>query len=58
LKDGARRANPMNLSLPGAYGAALPPVCNMVVSFNVETDGTVRQTAGACPQNCAAIHAV
>jgi hypothetical protein len=55
LRNGSRRVNPLNIHIPGAHAASLPPVCNMVVSFSIEADGTLCQTAGTCAKDCAAV---
>jgi ribonuclease BN (tRNA processing enzyme) len=57
LKHGAVGANPLNISIPGARAATLPPVCNPVVSFTITDTGTVTQTAGSCGKNCGAMPA-
>jgi hypothetical protein len=55
LKDGAPGANPLNIGIPGARAATLPPVCNPVVSFTITADGTLSQTDGVCDKDCAAM---
>jgi hypothetical protein len=57
LRDGSRRANPLNIHIPGARAVSLPPVCNMVVSFSIDADGTLCQTAGTCTKECSAVRA-
>ncbi len=52
LKCTPHDTNPMRLQIPGARAAAFPPICNPVVSFTINPDGVVSQTAGSCDKTC------
>jgi hypothetical protein len=57
LRNMPRKANPLNINIPGAHAASMPPMCNMLVSVSIEADGTLCQTAGTCSKDCAAVQA-
>ena len=52
LKKSGRESNPLQIRLPGARAARLPPVCNSIVSIEVSPDGKVARTAGVCDESC------
>jgi hypothetical protein len=53
LRDGTPGANPLNINIPGARAATVPPVCNAAISYSIDADGSVNQTAGTCCNKCA-----
>lgn len=57
LKAGNQSANPLKIGIPGARAAALPAVCNPIVSFTISPEGQVNRTAGECNKPCPAYRA-
>lgn len=56
LSNGTRSpklgANPLRLQIPGARVVRPAPVCNPVISFELDTAGTVTVTAGTTCDTC------
>ncbi len=55
LSNGRKRsaqANPLQIQLPGARSASAAPVCNPVVSFEVDRNGNINVLAGHSCEHC------
>lgn len=52
LKNTARRRNPLNINIPGARAIVPAEVCNDILSFVVDSDGSVRVLTGKDCDNC------